>query len=51
MAIKRMIDDLGRIAIPKELRKEVGILEGDLLEISVENGRVILQKTEVREDD
>ena len=33
--IVRRVDDLGRIVIPKEIRKTVGIYEGDPLEISV----------------
>ena len=32
--IIRRIDDLGRIVIPKEIRKNCGIKEGDPLEIS-----------------
>ncbi len=30
----RMIDDLGRVVIPREVRQLVGIKEGDLLEVS-----------------
>lgn len=29
----RRIDDLGRVVIPKTIRQELGINEGDLLEI------------------
>lgn len=32
--IIRRIDDLGRVVIPKEIRKNCGIKEGDPLEIS-----------------
>lgn len=43
--IVRRIDDLGRIVIPKEIRKNLRIREGDPLEIYVEkNGDIILKK-------
>lgn len=35
--IIRRIDDLGRVVIPKEIRKRCGIREGDPLEIYTEN--------------
>ncbi len=31
--IVRRIDDLGRIVIPKEIRRQIGVQVGDLLEI------------------
>ena len=40
----RRIDDLGRIVIPKELRKNLRIKEGDNLEIFIENEDIILRK-------
>ena len=33
--IVKQIDDLGRILIPKEVRKKTGIFEGDFLELFV----------------
>lgn len=43
--IVRKIDDLGRIVIPKEIRKTLRIREGDPLEIYVDkNGEIILKK-------
>ena len=43
--IVRRIDDLGRVAIPKEIRRSVGIREGDALEILVDNeGNICLHK-------
>lgn len=42
--IIRRIDDLGRVVIPKEIRRTVRIREGDPLEIFVENGAVIFKK-------
>ena len=42
--VVRKIDELGRIVLPSELRRVFGIREGDELEISVDEERVILQK-------
>lgn len=43
--IVRRIDNLGRIVIPKEIRKTMRIREGDPLEIFIErDGEVILKK-------
>lgn len=44
--IVRPIDSLGRIVIPKELRKIFNLKEKDELEIFVENGIIMLQKYE-----
>ena len=41
------LDDLGRIQIVKEIRKLVGVEEGDTMLIEVnENGQIILTKCE-----
>lgn len=42
--IVRRIDELGRIVIPKEIRKNLKINETDNIEIYVENDAVILKK-------
>lgn len=42
--IVRRIDDLGRIVIPKELRRTFRLKEGDPLEFFTENGEIILKK-------
>ena len=43
--IVRRIDDLGRVVIPKEIRRNLRIREGDPLEIFVDrDGSVILKK-------
>lgn len=42
--IVRKIDDLGRIVIPKETRRVLGIKEGDSLEIFTEDENIILKK-------
>lgn len=42
--IIRYIDDLGRVVIPKEIRKNSGIKEGDPLEIWIEGENVIFKR-------
>ena len=43
--IVRRIDDLGRVVIPKEVRRNMGIREGDPLEIYTDrDGSIILKK-------
>lgn len=42
--IIRKIDDLGRIVLPKELRKSLNINSGDDFEITIDNGKIILEK-------
>lgn len=42
--IVRRVDDLGRIVIPMELRRTLGIHEHDPLSISLEGERIVLQK-------
>lgn len=44
--IVRAVDDLGRIVIPKELRRTLDIAERDCLEIFVEGEQIILKKYE-----
>ncbi len=42
--VTRRVDELGRIVIPKELRRTLGIVEKDPIEIFVEDEKIILQK-------
>lgn len=42
--VVRKIDELGRIVIPKEIRRSFNINEGDSLEIFTEEGNIILKK-------
>ena len=42
--VVRRIDELGRIVLPKEIRRTLGIDEKDPLEIYVEEDRIILTK-------
>lgn len=44
--ITRKIDELGRIVLPIELRKQMGIAERDPMEIYVEGDMIILKKYE-----
>lgn len=38
------IDDLGRICIPKDIRRKLKIAEGDLLEFFTDRGKLVLKK-------
>ena len=42
--IVRNIDELGRLVIPKEMRKKMGIGESSPVEIFVESDRIIVTK-------
>lgn len=42
--IVRRIDDLGRVVIPKEIRRTLNIREGDPLELFLDGGKVCFQK-------
>lgn len=42
--IVRRIDELGRVVIPKEIRRTLRIKEGDPLEIFTEKGELMLKK-------
>lgn len=44
--IVRKIDDLGRLVIPKELRKTMNINPKDPVEVFVEGEKIILKKYE-----
>lgn len=45
--IVRRIDDLGRVVIPREIRKKFGIEKGDQLEIFVNKDEIVLKKYNV----
>lgn len=42
----RRLDELGRVVLPIELRRSLGIAEKDGLEIFVDDDRIILRKYE-----
>ena len=43
MAVKVVVGRKGCIIIPKSIRELVGIKEGDVLTLTVENGRIVLE--------
>lgn len=49
--IVRRIDDLGRIVIPKEIRRTMRIREGDPLELFLDGNNIVFSKYEVSEED
>ena len=42
--IVRRVDDLGRVVIPREIRRSMGIKEGEPLEIFIEDDAVIFRR-------
>ena len=46
LKIIRNIDKLGRIVIPKDARKTLGLQIGDAIDITVKNNTVILKKAD-----
>ena len=40
--VSRCIDELGRIVIPKSMRRKLGINSGDPLEFRIENDSIII---------
>ncbi len=44
--IVRKVDELGRVVLPIELRRNMGIAIKDSLEIFVEDGTIVLKKYE-----
>ena len=44
MGYSRRVDELGRVVLPIELRRRLGIEERDALEISFDNDRIIMKK-------
>jgi transcriptional pleiotropic regulator of transition state genes len=45
-SVVRKIDSLGRVVIPAEQRRALGIGDGDLIETRLEFGRVVILKVE-----
>lgn len=48
--IVRRIDDLGRVIIPKEVRRSINLHEGDPLEIFLDDGGLVLRKYNLSEE-
>ena len=42
-AVKRCVDELGRIVLPKDLRSHYGIQTGDVLEVTPTEGGILLK--------
>jgi transcriptional pleiotropic regulator of transition state genes len=42
--IVRNVDNLGRVVLPKEIRKVLSISEGDPVEILKENNQIVVKK-------
>ncbi len=40
----RRVDDLGRIVIPKQVRRQLGVEKGGLLEFAVKNDFIVMRK-------
>jgi len=45
--IVRRLDDLGRLVIHKEIRKQYRLKEGDSIEFFIENDRIVIQRFDV----
>lgn len=43
--LSRVIDELGRISIPFELRREIGLNEKDVVEIFVQDNSLVIKKS------
>jgi AbrB family transcriptional regulator, transcriptional pleiotropic regulator of transition state genes len=46
--VTRKVDQLGRVVLPVELRRTLGLREGDLVEVALEGARILLTKVEAR---
>lgn len=42
--IKKRVDSVGRIVIPKEFRRVLNIESGDMMEVLIESGHIIVKK-------
>lgn len=44
--VTRKVDGLGRVVLPVEVRRSLGIDVGDLVDVAVEDGHVVLRKVQ-----
>lgn len=44
--VTRKVDALGRVVLPIEVRRTLGIDVGDLVDVAVEEGHVVLRKVQ-----
>lgn len=49
--IVRRIDDLGRVIIPKEIRRRLKIGIGDVVEVFMDNGTIVIRKYEPKSEE
>lgn len=49
--VVRRLDELGRVVIPKEIRKRMKITSGDMVDIFINDNRIILEKYHPLEQD
>lgn len=47
--MERKIDELGRIVIPKDLRKQLGVKNGDPVKLKFADGNIVISKTSENE--
>lgn len=45
--IIRRVDDIGRIFIPKEIRRQLGISENTPMELSIDGNLLVMQKYDI----
>ena len=50
LGIVRRIDDLGRVVIPKEIRRSLKIREGAAIELFRDEGMICLKKVETEKN-
>jgi transcriptional pleiotropic regulator of transition state genes len=46
--IARKVDDLGRVVLPVEMRRLLGLTAGDEVDISLDDNAIVLRKVESR---
>lgn len=50
LVCRKRIDDLGRIVIPKDVRKALFIQDGEMLNVSMSEKGILISKIETSED-
>ena len=46
VVVSRKLDDLGRVVLPIEVRQDLDLSQGDIIDICTDNGHVILRKAQ-----
>jgi AbrB family looped-hinge helix DNA binding protein len=49
--MERRIDQMGRVVIPSEFRKQLRINDGDALDLNVENDKLVITKVNTKPSD